>query len=110
MAERMDGIPMSLWTDAMFDIPTTAHILGGAVMSDSPENGVIDYNGNVFGYENMVIADGSVIPVNLGVNPSLTILALSEYIMSNIPEKAGNTKKTLAQMMAEKVPCLVEEV
>jgi len=99
MAERMDGIPMSLWTDAMFDIPTTAHILGGAIMSNSLETGVVDYRGKVFGYENMYIADGSVIPVNLGVNPSLTILALSEYIMSNIPEKKGNTQKSLKDQM-----------
>jgi cholesterol oxidase len=99
MAERMDGIPMSLWTDAMFDIPTTAHILGGAIMSNSLETGVVDYSGKVFGYENMYIADGSVIPVNLGVNPSLTILALSEYIMSNIPEKKGNSQKSLKDQM-----------
>jgi cholesterol oxidase len=102
MAERMDGIPMSLWTDAMFDIPTTAHILGGAIMSDSPENGVIDYKGQVFGYENMIIADGSVIPVNLGVNPSLTILALSEYIMSHVPAKSGNIQKPLTELMRER--------
>ncbi|MHC1705865.1 MAG: GMC oxidoreductase [Tenuifilaceae bacterium] len=101
MAERMDGIPMSLWTDAMFDIPTTAHILGGAIMANSPETGVVDYGGKVFGYENMYIADGSVIPVNLGVNPSLTILALSEYIMSNIPEKKGNTQNVLKDQMVK---------
>lgn len=102
MAERLDGIPMSLWTDAMFDIPTTAHILGGAVMSNSAETGVVDYKGNVFGYKNMFIADGSVIPVNLGVNPSLTILALSEYIMAHIPEKSGNIQKSLEQLMSER--------
>jgi cholesterol oxidase len=103
MADRMDGIPMSLWTDAMFDIPTTAHILGGAIMSNTPETGVIDYKGNVFGYENMHIADGSVIPVNLGVNPSLTILALSEYILLNIPEKKGNEQKSIEELMQNQI-------
>jgi len=101
MANRMNGIPMCLWTDALFDIPTTAHILGGAIMSGSPKTGVVDYNGKVFGYENMYIADGSVIPANLGVNPSLTIVALSEHIMSTIESKDGNTKKALEQLIGD---------
>jgi cholesterol oxidase len=48
---------------------------------------VVDLNGEVFGYPNMFVADGSVVPANLGVNPSLTITALSEYIMSHRPRK-----------------------
>ncbi len=103
MAERMNGIPMCLWTDALFDIPTTAHILGGAVMSDTPEKGVVDFNGRVFNYENMYIADGSIIPANLGVNPSLTILALSEYIMANIPVKEGSNKLSLESLLKKTV-------
>ena len=87
LSEKMNATPMSLYTEALFDIPTTAHILGGARMGADATEGVIDFNGKVFGYENMYVADGSVVPANLGVNPSLTITALSEYIMSRIPDK-----------------------
>ncbi|MBI9083280.1 MAG: GMC family oxidoreductase [Desulfobacterales bacterium] len=87
LAEKMDGIPMSLLPEAAFNASTTAHILGGCCMGASPEQGVVGFNGEVFGYPNMFIADGSVVPANLGVNPSLTITALSEYIMSQQPVK-----------------------
>ena len=56
-------------------------------MADSSNNGVIDYKGKIFGYENLFIADGSIVPANLGVNPSLTITAMSEYILDQIPSK-----------------------
>ncbi|MCA8989720.1 MAG: hypothetical protein KDA78_18880, partial [Planctomycetaceae bacterium] len=70
-----------------FNLSTTAHILGGCPMGRSAEEGVIDKHGRLFGYENFYVADGSIIPVNLSVNPSLTILALSEWIMSHIPRR-----------------------
>ena len=56
-------------------------------MADSPEKGVADFTGKVYGYENLYVVDGSIVPANLGVNPSLTITALSEYIMDKFPEK-----------------------
>ena len=56
-------------------------------MGATPDQGVVGFNGEVFGYPNMFVADGSVVPANLGVNPSLTITALSEYIMSQRPAK-----------------------
>ncbi len=56
-------------------------------MGDSPETGVVGKNGELFGYPNLFVADGSVVPANLGVNPSLTITALSEHIMSKIQDK-----------------------
>jgi cholesterol oxidase len=56
-------------------------------MADNPEKGVIDYNGCLFGYDNLFVVDGSIVPSNLGVNPSLTITALAEYIMDQFPEK-----------------------
>ncbi len=68
-------------------IPSTAHILGGAVMGANPSEGVIDKNNKVFGYDNMYVCDGSMISANPGVNPSLSITAISERAMSNIPEK-----------------------
>ncbi len=87
LAKKMDGIPLSLLPEAAFNASTTAHILGGCCMGASPDKGVVGFNGEVFGYPNMFIADGSVVPANLGVNPSLTITALAEYIMSQRPEK-----------------------
>ncbi len=90
LAKRTGGIPQSSVTEALFNIPTTAHILGGAVIAPDPEHGVIDANQCVFGYENLLVCDGSAIPANVGVNPSLTITALAEHAMSRIPA-AGET-------------------
>ena len=66
---------------------TTAHILGGAVMGKDDKEGVIDTNNKVFGYENMYVCDGSMISANPGVNPSLTITAITERAMSKIEKK-----------------------
>ena len=70
--------------EVVFNLSTTARILGGCPMGQDPNDGVIDKHGQLFGYENFYVADGSIIPVNLSVNPSLTILALSEWIMSHV--------------------------
>lgn len=86
LAEKMDGTPQSLSLEVLFNTSSTAHILGGATMSRTPDDGVCDESGRVFGYENMFVADGSIVPANLGVNPSLTITALSEYVMSSVPD------------------------
>lgn len=88
---RMNGIPQSSITEVLFDVPTTAHILGGAVMGSSPEMGVIDTTHQVFGHPGLYICDGSMVPANLGVNPSLTITAMSEYAMSQVPVKEGES-------------------
>jgi cholesterol oxidase len=87
-AAMAGGAPMSMLPEILFDIPGTAHCLGGCVMADSPENGVVDSRHRVFGYKNMYICDGSVVSANLGVNPSLTITALTERAMSFIPRAA----------------------
>ncbi|HTR73100.1 MAG TPA: GMC family oxidoreductase [Solirubrobacteraceae bacterium] len=84
-AKRTGGIAQSSTTEALFNIPTTAHILGGAVIGQDPSRGVIDAKQRVFGYENLLVCDGSAIPANVGVNPSLTITALAEHAMSHIP-------------------------
>ena len=88
MARKLRGYPKSMWSEVLLDAPTTAHILGGCSMAASPDRGVVGFNGEAFGHRNLFVADGSVVPVNLGVNPSLTITALSEYILSQIPAKA----------------------
>src|SRR5882724_3406780 len=75
--------------EAVLSIPTTAHILGGAVIAGSEDEGVIDARQRVFGYENLLICDGAAIPANVGVNPSLTITAMAERAMSLIPSAAA---------------------
>jgi cholesterol oxidase len=89
LAERTGGVAQSSTTEALMNIPTTAHILGGAVIGHSPEDGVVDAQQRVFGYENLLVCDGAAIPANVGVNPSLTITALAEHAMSRIPPAAA---------------------
>src|SRR5271166_2247110 len=84
-AKRTGGIAQSSLTEALFNIPTTAHILGGAVIAPDPERGVVDSQQRVFGYQNLLVCDGSAVPANVGVNPSLTITALAEHAMSHVP-------------------------
>jgi cholesterol oxidase len=71
--------------EAVANIPSTAHILGGAVIGADPSQGVVDARQRVFGYENLLVCDGAAIPANVGVNPSLTITALAEHAMSHVP-------------------------
>ena len=84
MAEESGGVPVTSLTEILFNVPTTAHILGGATMGGDASEGVIDGENRVFNYRNMYVCDGSVISANLGVNPSLTITALTEQAMSHI--------------------------
>jgi cholesterol oxidase len=84
-AKRTGGVAQSSVTEALFNIPTTAHILGGAVIAADPSQGVVDARQRVFGYENLLVCDGSAVPANVGVNPSLTITALAEHAMSHVP-------------------------
>jgi cholesterol oxidase len=88
-AKRTGGIAQSSLTEALFNIPTTAHILGGAVIAPDPQRGVVDARQRVFGYENLLVCDGSAIPANVGVNPSLTITALAEHAMSHVAAVAS---------------------
>jgi cholesterol oxidase len=88
LAKRTGGIAQSSLTEALINIPSTAHILGGAVIGHDPEDGVVDSHQHVFGYENLLVCDGAAIPANVGVNPSLTITALAEHAMSHVPAAA----------------------
>lgn len=87
VSEIIHGKPFVLVTEAVTGVPTTAHILGGAVIGQSISEGVIDINHKVFGYENMYVCDGSAVSSNPGVNPSLTITAMTERAMDRIPPK-----------------------
>jgi cholesterol oxidase len=88
MAERMDAIPQNALTEVLLNVPMTAHILGGCIIGKDRDYGVIDARHRVFGYDNMYVTDGSAVPANMGVNPSLTITAMAERAMSFIPPKA----------------------
>ena len=87
VAKTIGGYPESALNEALLDIPLTAHILGGACMGSSPEDGVVDECNRVFGHPGLWVVDGASVPANLGVNPSLTITAIAEHAMSAIPPK-----------------------
>jgi cholesterol oxidase len=86
-AAHVDGMAGALVNEAAFNIPTTAHFIGGCVIGESPEAGVVDPFHRVFGHPGLHICDGSVVSANLGVNPSLTITAMTERAMSFWPNK-----------------------
>jgi len=88
-AAQVEGIAQSAVTESLFNTPTTAHFLGGAVIGADPDTGVVDRDQQVFGYRNMVVCDGAAVPANVGVNPSLTIAALAERCMSRIQSRRG---------------------
>ncbi|MBO0979114.1 GMC oxidoreductase [Microbacterium sp. SD291] len=71
----------------VFGIPLTAHFLGGAVISATPEGGVIDAYHRAWGHPGLHVVDGAAVPANPGVNPSLTITALAERALSHWPRK-----------------------
>ncbi|MCB1327124.1 MAG: GMC family oxidoreductase [Leptospiraceae bacterium] len=89
LAKRTGGIARSSYNEVLMDVPTTAHILGGACMGADPAQGVIDLQNRVHGYQNLLVCDGSMIPANPGVNPSLSITALTEKAMSHIPPRSS---------------------
>jgi cholesterol oxidase len=86
IATHIGGFPGGTVGD-IFDVPMTAHILGGATIGASPSSGVTDAYHRVFGYAGLHVIDGSAVPANLGVNPSLTITALAERAVALWPNK-----------------------
>ena len=88
-AERTGGVAQSSFAEAAFNIPTTAHILGGAVIGADRDSGVVDRDQRVFGYANLLVCDGAAVPANPGVNPSLTIAALAEHAIASVPPRSA---------------------
>ncbi|MEJ7717848.1 MAG: GMC oxidoreductase [Thermoleophilaceae bacterium] len=80
-------MPQSGTTEALMNVPLTAHILGGAVIGEDSSKGVIDSRHRVFGYQGLLVCDGSAVPANVGVNPSLTITAMTERAMSLVDDR-----------------------
>ena len=83
----INGVSTSFALETLAGIPSTAHILGGAVMGKDHKTGVIDKNNRVFGYQDLFVIDGAMISANPGVNPSLSITAIAEHAMAQIPDK-----------------------
>ena len=83
----INGKAMVMVSETLLGIPSTAHILGGACMGETEKTGVIDKDNRIFGYQNMLVCDGSMISANIGVNPSLSITAITERAMSKISKK-----------------------
>ncbi len=84
-AERMDGEPMGSIFEATLNTPATAHFIGGCPLGEDPATSVVDPYHRVHGVEGLHICDGSTITANLGVNPSLTITAMTERAMALWP-------------------------
>jgi cholesterol oxidase len=87
-AKRTNGVALGSIGENLLGLPTTAHILGGAPIGKNADEGVVDENFAVHNYEGLHIIDGSIMPANPGVNPSLTITALAEYAMSKVKLKS----------------------
>jgi cholesterol oxidase len=95
LAERTGGVAQSSVMEAAANVPSTAHILGGAVIGASSAEGVVDARQRVFGYDNLLVCDGSAVPANVGVNPSLTITAMAERAISLVPAKYAEVDPSL---------------
>jgi cholesterol oxidase len=89
MAKLMNGTPGGTIGEP-FNVPMTAHFIGGCAIGDSPETGVVDPYHRVYGYDGLHILDGSTISANLGVNPSLTITAQAERALAFWPNKGAD--------------------
>lgn len=95
IADKIDAVAGGTWGE-LFNIPLTAHFLGGAVIGDDAEHGVIDPYHRVYGYPTLFVVDGAAISANLGVNPSLSITAQAERAASLWPN-AGEDDQRPAQ-------------
>lgn len=89
-AKRTNGVALGSLGENLLGLPTTAHILGGAPIGKDASAGVVNENFEVHNYEGLYIIDGSIMPANPGVNPSLTITALAEYAMSKIEKNRSH--------------------
>ncbi|MEV0111055.1 GMC family oxidoreductase [Nocardia sp. NPDC050799] len=86
VADKIDGIAGGA-TSSVFNIPMTGHFIGGCVIGESAETGVVDPYQRLYGHPGLHVIDGSTISANLGVNPSLTITAQSERAVAMWPNK-----------------------
>jgi cholesterol oxidase len=92
-AQKTNGIAAGSVMEGLLNTPLTAHILGGCPFGNNDQEGVIDLDCQIYNYPGLYVVDGSIVPANPGINPSLTITALAEYAMSRIPPKEGAPHK-----------------
>lgn len=88
-AARTGSRPAGTIPEGLLNMPTTAHMLGGCIIGRDADEGVVGLDCQVHNYRGLYVVDGSIMPANPGVNPSLTITALAEYAMSQIPRREG---------------------
>jgi cholesterol oxidase len=93
-ARKINAAPAGAVTEGLLNIPMTAHILGGIPFGRDDREGVIDLDCQIHNYPGLYVVDGSIMPGNPGINPSLTITALAEYAMSRVPQKEGAPVRT----------------
>lgn len=86
-AASIGGTPLNLLPESVGGVSVTAHVLGGAVIGSSPQEGVIGLDHQVFGHPGLYVADAAAIPANVGVNPSLTITAMAERFAAAWPTR-----------------------
>jgi cholesterol oxidase len=96
-ASRTNGVPQGNIIEGLLNVPTTAHILGGVPIGRDAEEGVVGLNCEVHSYPGLYVVDGSIVPANPGLNPSLTITALAEYAMSQIPRNRHAAPEIIMQ-------------
>jgi cholesterol oxidase len=89
-AQKTNGIAAGSVMEGLLNTPLTAHILGGCPFGNNDQEGVIDLDCQIHNYPGLYVVDGSIVPANPGINPSLTITALAEYAMSRMPPKKGS--------------------
>jgi cholesterol oxidase len=94
LAKKMNGVSQGMLNESLLNIPETAHFMGGVPFGESADDGVIGLNCEVYAYPGLYVVDGSIMPANPGINPSLTITALAEYAMDQIPEKESAQVRT----------------
>lgn len=94
IADKIDAVAGGTWGE-LFNIPLTAHFLGGAVIGDNADHGVIDPYHRVYGYPTLFVVDGAAISANLGVNPSLSITAQAERAASLWPNNGENDQRPM---------------
>ncbi|MGW7685429.1 GMC oxidoreductase [Kribbella sp. NPDC054772] len=102
MAKLMNGTPGGTIGEP-FNVPMTAHFIGGCAIGDSPQTGVVDPYHRVYGYDGLHIVDGSTISANLGVNPSLTITAQAERALSFWPNKGETDPRPAVDAEYERI-------
>ena len=93
-ASKVRGVTAAMFTETLLGVPSTAHVLGGCCMGADASEGVIDHDHRVFGYDGLLVVDGAAVSANPGVNPALTITALAERAMAQVPAKGAPASAT----------------